>query len=80
MAEMLLYANRSTCSGIKLKTQNSENDLFNPSITFYISLKKKKKKINRVGLGRHLLRQNIFASIYGTRGSFKQNLHVRLEN
>ncbi len=42
-----------TC--ISLRTQNSENDLFNPNITFYISLNKYIKLINIFGLGRHLL-------------------------
>ncbi len=42
-------------------TQNSENDLFNPNITFYISLNKYIKLINSFRLGTHLLRQDLVA-------------------
>ncbi len=41
------------------RTQNSENDLCNPNITFYISLNKYIKLFNSFGLGRHLLRYDI---------------------
>ncbi len=43
----------------RLSTQNTENDLFNRTIIFYISLNKYIKLINSFGLGRHLLRQDI---------------------
>ncbi len=56
-----------------LRTQHSENDLFNPNITFCISLNKYIKLINCFGLGRHLLRQDIVAGTDATLGCFKQN-------
>ncbi len=58
---------------LELKTQNSENDLFNPNIKFYISLNKYVKLINSFGLGKHLLRQDIVAGTHATLGCFKQN-------
>ncbi len=54
-------------------TQNSENYLFNPNITFCISLNKYIKLINSFGLGRHLLRQDIVGGTEATLGYFKQN-------
>ncbi len=65
----------------ELRTQNSENDLFNPNITFYISLNKYIKLINSFGLGRHLLRQYIVGGTDATLGCFKQNsfnIHIIL--
>ncbi len=64
----------------ELRTQNSENDLFNPNITFYISLNKYIMFINNFGLGRDLLRQDIVAGTDATLGCFKQNsfnIHIR---
>ncbi len=58
----------------ELRTQNSENDLFNPNITFYISLNKYIKLINSFGLGRHLLRQYIVAGTDDTLGCLNKNL------
>ncbi len=58
------------------RNQNSENDLFNPNITFCISFNmfnKYIKLINSFGLGRHLLRQDIVAGTDATLGIFKQN-------
>ncbi len=57
----------------ELRTQNSENYLFNPNITFYISLNEYIKLINSFGFGRHLLRQDIVAGTDATLGCFKQN-------
>ncbi len=57
----------------ELRTQNSENDLFNPNITFCISLNKYIKLINSFGLRRHLLRQEIVTGTDATLGCFKQN-------
>ncbi len=54
-------------------TQNSENDLFNPNITFCISCNKYIKLINSFGLGRHLLMQDIVVGTDATLGCFKQN-------
>ncbi len=53
-------------------TQNSENDLFNPRITFHI-LYKYIKGIYSFGLERHLLRQDIVIGTDATPGCFKQN-------
>ncbi len=63
----------------ELRTQNSENDLFNQNITFCISFYKYIKLINNFGLGRHLLRQDIVAGTDATLGCFKPNsfnLHI----
>ncbi len=57
----------------KPRTQNSENDLFNPNITFCISFNKYIKLIKRFVLGRHMLRQDIVAGTDATLGCFKQN-------
>ncbi len=54
----------------ELITQKSENDLFNPNITFYISLNKYIKLINSFGLGRQLLRQDIVADTDTTLAKF----------
>lgn len=42
------------CLILVLTTQNSENDLFDPNITLYISLNKYIKLINSFGLGRYV--------------------------
>ncbi len=57
----------------ELRTQNSENDLFNLNITFCISFNKYIKLINNLGLGRHLLGQDIVTGTNATLGCFKQN-------
>ncbi len=56
-----------------LRTQNSENYLFNLNITFCISFNKYIKLINSFGLGIHLFRQDIVARTDATLGCFKQN-------
>ncbi len=55
------------------KLKNSESDLFNPNITFCISLNKYIKLINSFGFGRHLLKQDIGTGTDATLGCFKQN-------
>ncbi len=59
-----------------LRTQNSENYLFNPNITFCISFNKYIKLINSFVLGRHLLRQDIVALTDATLGCLKQNSFI----
>ncbi len=54
-------------------TKLSFDDLFNPNITFYISLNKYIKFINSFGVGRHPLRQDIITGTDATLGCFKQN-------
>ncbi len=66
----------SKCQGMtEPRIQNSDNDLFNPNITFYIFLNKYIKLIISFGLGRHLLRHDIMAGTDATLGSF--NIHIR---
>ncbi len=55
----------------ELRTQNSENYLFNPNITFCIFFNKYIKLINNFGLGRHLLRQDIVAGTDATLDKLK---------
>ncbi len=57
-----------------MELRNSENDLFNPNITFSIFFNKYITLINNFGLGRHLLRQDIVAGTDATLRCFKQNV------
>ncbi len=50
----------------QLRTQNSENEVFNPNITFYISSNKCIELIDNIGLGRHLLSQDIITGTDAT--------------
>ncbi len=65
---------------LELRTQNSENDLFNSNITFYTPLNKYIKLINSFGLRRHLLRQVIVTGTDTILGCFEQNsfnIHIQ---
>ncbi len=76
---ILLYYITYTPYDCTCQLRNTENDLFNPNNTFYISVNKYITLINSFGLGRHLLRQDIVTCTDATLGCFKKksfNIHI----